>query len=136
MLVESFGPGALERARPGRCGSPVMPRLKQSFERAAGAVGKLDAIDTDHLLLGVTEVHVALDVKLLERLGISPDSVPATIEAQRRRASKTCPPPCQRSDDLDRSDKAAYGLPAKAVSPGIVLGLRFPRRRTPADRAR
>jgi hypothetical protein len=25
-----FGPGALERARPGRCGSPVMPRLKRA----------------------------------------------------------------------------------------------------------
>jgi ATP-dependent Clp protease ATP-binding subunit ClpA len=86
-VEEAFGPGALERARPGRCGSPVMPRLKQSFERAARAVGKIDPIDTDHLLLGMTEVRGTLAMRLLERLGISPDTIRASVEAQRRRAS-------------------------------------------------
>jgi ATP-dependent Clp protease ATP-binding subunit ClpA len=86
-VEETFGPGALERARPGRCGSPVMPRLKQSFERAARAAGKLDDIDTDHLLLGMTEVRGALAVRLLERLGVSSDAIRATVRARRRRAS-------------------------------------------------
>jgi hypothetical protein len=64
-----------------------MPRLKQSFERAARAAGKLDDIDTDHLLLGMTEVRGALAVRLLERLGVSSDAIRATVRAQRRRAS-------------------------------------------------
>ena len=64
-----------------------MPRLKQTFERAAPTVGKLDAIDTDHLLLGMTDVRGALAMRLLERHGVSPDAIRASIEAQRRRVS-------------------------------------------------
>jgi ATP-dependent Clp protease ATP-binding subunit ClpA len=82
----TFGPGALERARPGRCGMPVMPRLKQSFERAARAAAG-GSIDTDDLLVGMTEVRGALAVRLLERLGLTPDVVRAQVDAERRRAS-------------------------------------------------
>lgn len=83
----TFGPGALERARPGRCGSPVMPRLKQSFEHAARAAGKFDSIDTDHLLIGLIEVRGALAMELLERLGVSADAIRARVWAEGRRAS-------------------------------------------------
>jgi ATP-dependent Clp protease ATP-binding subunit ClpA len=82
----TFGPGALERARPGRCGMPVMPRLKQSFERAARAAAG-GSIDTDDLLVGMTEVRGALAVRLLERLGLTADAVRAQVDAERRRAS-------------------------------------------------
>ncbi len=82
---ESFGPGALERARPGRCGLPVMPRLKQSLERAALAA-KGDFIDTDHLLLGMSRVPGALAVSLLERLGVGEAAIQASVDAHRRRA--------------------------------------------------
>jgi Clp amino terminal domain, pathogenicity island component len=55
--VESvFGPGSLNRARPGRCGLPVMPRLKKSFENAA-RVAEGRSIDTGDLLLGMTQVR-------------------------------------------------------------------------------
>jgi ATP-dependent Clp protease ATP-binding subunit ClpA len=82
----TFGTGALDRARPGRCGMPVMPRLKQSFEHAARAAGG-GSIDTDHLLVGMTEVRGALAVRLLERLGLTADAVRARVDAERRRAS-------------------------------------------------
>ncbi len=81
-----FGPGALERARPGRCGLPVMPRLKQSFEQAA-RVAQGGSIDTDHVLVGMTRVRGALAVGLLRGLGVSADDVRASVEARRRRAS-------------------------------------------------
>jgi len=81
----SFGPGALERAIPGRCGLPMMPRLKKSLERSARAAGR-GSIDTDRLLLGMTEVRGALAMILLERLGVRPDMVRATVEARRRQA--------------------------------------------------
>jgi ATP-dependent Clp protease ATP-binding subunit ClpA len=82
---ESFGPGALERARPGRCGLPLMPRLKQSLERAALAA-KGDFIDTDHLLLGMSRLPEALAVSLLERLGVGAAEIRASVDAHRRRA--------------------------------------------------
>jgi len=65
---------------------PVMPRLKQSFERAARAAGG-GSIDTDDLLVGMTEVRGALAVRLLERLGLTADGVRAHVDAERRRAS-------------------------------------------------
>ena len=82
---ESFGPGALERARPGLCGLPVMPRLKQTLERAATAA-KGDFIDTDHLLLGMSRVPGAFAVSLLERLGVGEAAIRASVDAHRRRA--------------------------------------------------
>jgi ATP-dependent Clp protease ATP-binding subunit ClpA len=83
----TFGPGALDRAQPERCGLPVMPRLKQSFEGAARAVGKWESIDTDHLLLGMIQVRGALAMSVLERLGVGVDEIRASVDAQRRRAS-------------------------------------------------
>lgn len=84
--VESvFGPGALDRAIPGRCGLPMMPRAKQSIEHAARAAGR-EPIDTDHLLVGITRVRGALAMTLLQRLGVSGEMIQATVEAQRRRA--------------------------------------------------
>jgi ATP-dependent Clp protease ATP-binding subunit ClpA len=85
-VEEAFGPGALERAHPGRCGLPMMPRLKQSFEHAARAA-RGGSIDTDHLLLGMTQVRGALAVCLLQSLGVSVDAVRASVEGERRRAS-------------------------------------------------
>lgn len=82
----TFGPGALERARPGRCGLPMMPRLKQSLERAARSA-KGGSIDTDHLLLGMIQVRGALALSLLERLGVGADVIRAGVDTQRRRAS-------------------------------------------------
>jgi ATP-dependent Clp protease ATP-binding subunit ClpA len=81
-----FGPGALEQARAGRCGLPMMPRLKNSLERASHAA-RGGMIDSDHLLVGMTEVRGALAMSLLERLGVSADAVRAVVEAQRRRIS-------------------------------------------------
>jgi ATP-dependent Clp protease ATP-binding subunit ClpA len=81
----TFGPGALDQATPGRCGLPVMPRLKQSLEHASRAAGR-GLVGTDHLLLGMTEVRGALAIRLLDRLGVGTDMVRATVEAQRRRA--------------------------------------------------
>jgi ATP-dependent Clp protease ATP-binding subunit ClpA len=72
-VEEAFGPGALDRARPGRCGLPMMPRLKQTMERAASGAGS-GAIDTDHLLVGMMGVKGALAVLLVERLGTSPSA--------------------------------------------------------------
>lgn len=85
-VEDVFGPGALERARPGRCGLPVMPRLKQSLERAA-RVAKGGSIDTDHLLLGMVQVPDALAAGLMRRLGVTADAVWVAVEAQRRQAS-------------------------------------------------
>ncbi len=85
-VEEVFGPGALERARPGHCGLPMARRLKQSLERAAHAAHG-GPIDTDHLLLGMTQAPGALAMSLLTRLGVSADAVRAAVESQRRRAS-------------------------------------------------
>jgi ATP-dependent Clp protease ATP-binding subunit ClpA len=81
-----FGPGALDRARPGQCGVPMMPRLKQTLKYAAH-VGRGDAIDTDHLLVGMTNVHGTLAMSLLQKLGVGPEAVRATVEAHRRQVS-------------------------------------------------
>jgi ATP-dependent Clp protease ATP-binding subunit ClpA len=83
---DSFGPGALERARPRSCGVPMMPRLKQSLEQAARAASG-GSICTDHLLLGMTQVRETLAMILLEQLGVSVAAVRATVEAHRRQAS-------------------------------------------------
>jgi ATP-dependent Clp protease ATP-binding subunit ClpA len=84
-VEETFGQGALERARPGRCGVPVMPRLKQSLERAAREAGG-GSIGTDHLLLGMVQVRGALAVELLEKLGVTPDAVRVKVLTRRTRA--------------------------------------------------
>jgi hypothetical protein len=60
-----------------------------SFERAARAAGKFDSIDTDHLLLGLTDVHGALAMKLLERLGVSASAIRARLPAEGRRRAKS-----------------------------------------------
>jgi ATP-dependent Clp protease ATP-binding subunit ClpA len=84
--VESmFGPGALDMARPGRCGLPMMPRLKRVLERAAREAGR-DRIDSDHLLLGMTEVRGALAMTLLRRLGVTSEAIPSTVDEARRKA--------------------------------------------------
>ena len=83
---EAFGPGALERARPGVCGWPMMPRLKESLERAAREAGR-GLIDTDHLLLGMLTVRGALAVDTLRALGVTPDAVRASVRAYRAQAS-------------------------------------------------
>ena len=86
-VEQAFGPGALERARPGRCGHPMMPRLKQSLERAARVAPGGEPIDTDHLLVGMTRVRGALAAQLLERLGVSEAEIRASVDSRRRRAS-------------------------------------------------
>jgi ATP-dependent Clp protease ATP-binding subunit ClpA len=85
-VEETFGPGALERARPGRCGWPMMPRLKESLERAAREAGR-GLIETDHLLLGMLNVRGALAVETLRALGVTPDAVKASVLAHRAQAS-------------------------------------------------
>jgi ATP-dependent Clp protease ATP-binding subunit ClpA len=85
-VEEAFGPGALERARPGRCGWPMMPRLKESLERAAREAGN-GPIETDHLLLGMLSVRGALAVEVLRALGVSPETVGSGILMYRSRAS-------------------------------------------------
>jgi ATP-dependent Clp protease ATP-binding subunit ClpA len=85
-VEEAFGRGALDRARPGRCGMPVMPRLKQGLERAGREAGR-GPIETDHLLLGLVQVRGALAVELLRRLGVTPDAVRARVQARRAKAS-------------------------------------------------
>ncbi len=40
-------------------------------------------MDTDDLLLGLTEVRDALAMLLLERLGVTADAIRAAVEAQR-----------------------------------------------------
>ena len=87
LLVYVFG-GCLRR--PGESGlaaqTPIMPRLKQSFEHAAHNAGG-GYIDTDHLLVGITHVHGALAMSILRSHGIRPDVVRASVEERRRRAS-------------------------------------------------
>jgi ATP-dependent Clp protease ATP-binding subunit ClpA len=85
-VEEAFGPGALERSRPGQCGVPVMPRLKQGLERAAREAGAR-LIETDHLLLGTIQVRGALAVEVLGRLGTTPDLIRASVLARRAKAS-------------------------------------------------
>jgi ATP-dependent Clp protease ATP-binding subunit ClpA len=86
-VEEAFGPGALDRARPGQCGVPMMPRFKQTIERAARLVGPTDEIDTDHLLLGIMQVRGALATTLLEKLGVGEADIRASVAADRREAS-------------------------------------------------
>jgi ATP-dependent Clp protease ATP-binding subunit ClpA len=81
----AFGLGALDQARPGRCGLPMMPRLKQSLAHASRVAGRR-SIDTDHLLLGMTQVRGALAMSLLQRLGVTADSVLAAFEEGQRQA--------------------------------------------------
>ncbi len=83
---ETFGPGALDRARPGRCGWPMMPRLKEGLERAGREAGR-GLIETDHLLLGMLQVRGALAIELLRGLGVTPDAVRASVQAYRAQAS-------------------------------------------------
>ena len=85
-IEEAFGPGALDRARPGRCGWPMMPRLKESMHRAGREAGR-GLIETDHLLLGILAVRGALAVETLRALGVPPEAVRARIQAGRARAS-------------------------------------------------
>jgi len=85
-IEETFGPGALERARPGQCGWPMMPRLKESLQRAAREAGR-GPIETDHLLLGMLDVRGALAVDTLRALGVGPEAVRASILAHRAQAS-------------------------------------------------
>ena len=85
-VEETFGPGALDRVRPGHCGDPMMPRLKRCFERASRHAGP-DFVDTDDLLAGLTEVPGALALVILESLGVSGHSLRATIETLGRQAS-------------------------------------------------
>lgn len=84
-VEETFGPGALERARPGRCGWPMMPRLKESLQRACGVAGQ-GFVETDDLLLGMLQVRGALAVELLTRLRVTPYILRERIQAQRARA--------------------------------------------------
>jgi ATP-dependent Clp protease ATP-binding subunit ClpA len=85
--VESvFGSGALDQARAGRCGLPMMPRLKQSLEHASRVAGR-GPIHTDHLLIGMTEVRGALAVTLLQRLGVTAGTVSAAFTERQRQAS-------------------------------------------------
>jgi ATP-dependent Clp protease ATP-binding subunit ClpA len=86
QIEEAFGPGALEQARSGQCGLPMMPRLKQSLERAAREAGH-GMIDTDHLLLGMLNVRGALAVEILRVLGATPDAVRASVLVYRAQAS-------------------------------------------------
>jgi ATP-dependent Clp protease ATP-binding subunit ClpA len=84
--VESvFGPGALDLARPGQCGLPMMPRLKRSLERAAHEARR-GPIDSGHLLLGMTEVRGALAMTLLQRLGVTPHEIRSSVEGASRAA--------------------------------------------------
>jgi len=85
-VEDAFGPGALERARPGLCGWPMMPRLKESLERAAREAGR-GLIESDHLLLGMLDVRGALAVETLRALGVTPDVVRASVLAHRAQAS-------------------------------------------------
>jgi ATP-dependent Clp protease ATP-binding subunit ClpA len=85
-IEETFGRGALDRAIPGRCGVPMMPRLKQALERAAKEAGR-GPIETDHLLLGVIHVRGAFAVEILNALGLTPDVVRARVMARRSQAS-------------------------------------------------
>jgi ATP-dependent Clp protease ATP-binding subunit ClpA len=85
-VEEAFGPGALERARPRSCGVPMMPRLKQSLERAAREAGR-GLIETDHLLLGMLNIRGALAVALLHGLGVTPEAVRASVRVHRAQAS-------------------------------------------------
>lgn len=84
---ETFGPGALDRARAGRCGTPMMPRLKQSLELAVRAAGPRRSIETDDVLLGMMQVRGSLAGIVLRRVGVSPDRVQAAVREFRARAS-------------------------------------------------
>jgi ATP-dependent Clp protease ATP-binding subunit ClpA len=83
---EVFGPGALERAEPGRCGLPMMPRLKGGLEHAAREAGS-GLIETDHLLLGILNVRKALAVELLASFGVTADILRRSLHAYRAQAS-------------------------------------------------
>lgn len=61
----------------------MMPRLKESFERAGREAGG-GSIDTDHLLLGMVQVRRALAAELLGRLGVTPEAVRASVMSRRR----------------------------------------------------
>jgi ATP-dependent Clp protease ATP-binding subunit ClpA len=85
-VEDAFGPGALGRARPRQCGWPMMPRLKQSLERAAREAGR-GSIGTEHLLLGMLQVRGALAAQTLQALGVSPDTVRASLLGNGTQAS-------------------------------------------------
>jgi len=85
-IEEAFGRGSLDRAIPGRCGVPVMPRLKQGLERAVKEAGR-GMIETDHLLLGMIQVRGALAVEILSALGVTPDAIRTRVVARRTQAS-------------------------------------------------
>ena len=64
----------------------MMPRLKESLERAAREAGR-GLIETDHLVLGMLDLRGALAVEILRALGASPEAVRASIRAGGAQAS-------------------------------------------------
>lgn len=78
-VEDAFGTGALERG----CGRRMCPRLKESLQRATDEAGRA-LVETDHLLLGMVQVRHALAVEILDRLGVSADTVRANVQMRRR----------------------------------------------------
>jgi ATP-dependent Clp protease ATP-binding subunit ClpA len=82
-VEEAFGPGALEPTSR-RCGRvPFTPRSKQALENALRAATKLkaNAIETDHVLIGVLAVDDGVAVKILARAGLSAAAVRDEVES-------------------------------------------------------
>jgi ATP-dependent Clp protease ATP-binding subunit ClpA len=79
----SFGPGALERGKPGRPGSPLAghipftPRAKKSLQLALRAAAKLrhSSITSGHVLLGILDPGNNAALLILAKAGVSPGAL-------------------------------------------------------------
>jgi hypothetical protein len=61
----------------------MMPRLKESLERAGRIAGR-GLVEPDHLLLGMLQVRGALAVEALRTLGVTPEMVMASMLTHRQ----------------------------------------------------
>ncbi len=73
-LEETFGPGALERARMGCLG--ITPRTKRALAHALDYADE-HPLGDEHILLGMLAVPDSLAAQILDRLGVSLAAVEA-----------------------------------------------------------
>jgi ATP-dependent Clp protease ATP-binding subunit ClpA len=78
----SFGPGALERGKPGRRGSrlpghiPFTPRAKKSLQLALRAAKmRHSSITSGHVLLGILDLGNNAALLILAKAGVSPGAL-------------------------------------------------------------
>jgi ATP-dependent Clp protease ATP-binding subunit ClpA len=88
-VEETFGTGALDRAQRarGRCGAAgfgVAPRLKQALERSAQeAEREAREMTGGDVLVGLSLQRDAVAARILDRHGITPDTIRGALAAER-----------------------------------------------------